>query len=860
MIEQYLAIKKQYPDALLFFHLGDFYELFFDDAETASRILEITLTGRDGGQAGRIPMCGVPCHAADSYIARLIEKGYKVAVCDQVEDPKSAKGVVRREVTRVVTPGTVMDGHMLDDKKNNYLAAICTGEQGFGLCTSDITTGEIAIALFTGEKASSSLYDELHRLSPAELLLPESCRESSLVQVAEELGTAVTILPDEEYGAARAWELIEKYFNSTSDKRFPPHDLMMGAVGALLSYLGRTQKRQLQHLRRFNIYAPGEFMVLDTATRRNLELTKSLRDGTRRGTLLEVLDHTVTAMGGRLLRKWIEQPLLDPGQIDRRLDAVEEFCRNTVLREETRRLLDRVYDIERLGAKVAYGSANARDLLSLKASLEVLPGIKTLLGNTPVDLLKELDERIDPLPGIKDLLANAIVDDPPVSVRDGGLIKPGFDAEVDRLRRISRDAKGWLRDLEAEERERTGIKSLKVGYNRVFGYYLEVTKSNLHLVPEDYQRRQTLVNAERFVTPRLKEYEEAIVGAEEKLVNLEYQLFLDVRSKVLAKLPLFQETAAALAVLDALVSLAQAAVKGGYVRPVVHRDDSITITKGRHPVVEQMLGAGEFVPNDTAIGGDEARLAIITGPNMAGKSTYMRQVALIVLMAQMGSFVPADSAEIGVVDRIFTRIGASDDLAGGQSTFMVEMNECRVIVTEATPQSLVIMDEVGRGTSTYDGMSLARALIEYLHDHIGAKTLFSTHYHELTSLDVLPGVKNYTVAVAEEGEEIIFLRRVEPGKSDRSYGIHVARLAGLPEEIIQRAQEVLTELEQNGGRQCASSRDNLKRRFLQLEMFGSSKEQALLQELKDTDLLGITPLEALNKMYEWQQRLRGSKE
>ncbi|OPY56757.1 MAG: DNA mismatch repair protein MutS [Pelotomaculum sp. PtaU1.Bin035] len=861
MIKQYLEIKEQYPDTVLFFRLGDFYEMFFEDAHLASRELEITLTGRDGGGSERIPMCGVPYHAAEGYIARLIEKGRKVAICEQIEDPSFAKGIVRREVTRVITPGTVMDGFLLEDKNNNYLASVAPGKDGFGLAVSDISTGAFMAASFSGPGARLGLNEELARLKPAEVIIPLSEAGS----FSKELGLAdmpaVSGFREDAYRPDEAGRALEAQFGASflDGQNDDEPDYWIPAAGALLIYLKETQKRELSHLNKLQFYHPGKFMVLDATARRNLELTKAIIDGSRRNTLLHVLDHTVTAMGGRLIKNWIERPLLDRDEIEERLQAVEELVENVFLRRDLQDGLKNIYDLERLAGRISFGTANARDLVALRKSLAHLPGIKSLLEQSDANLLRSTGRAVDVMEDIRALLESAIEDDPPLSLRDGGIIKDGFNPEVDRLRFASRDGKLMLAGLEERERARTGIKSLKVGYNRVFGYYIEVTKSNLHMAPDDYQRRQTLANAERFITPELKEYEDMILGAGERLVQLEYHLFNSIREKLSGMTGRIQGTAEAIARADALFSLGEAAVRGGYTRPVINSEGAITIRDGRHPVLEDVLGPGRFVPNDTVMDDNENRLFLITGPNMAGKSTYMRQVALIVLMAQAGSFVPASFAGICLVDRIFTRIGAADDLSGGQSTFMVEMNECRAIVMNATPKSLILMDEVGRGTSTYDGISIARALAEYIHRRVGSKTLFSTHYHELTDLDNLPGIVNYNVAVKEDGENIIFLRKVVPGKADRSYGIHVAKLAGLPGQIISRSAEILKSLEPviESARQVAAageadgsfSKENREENNVKQE------EHPVLRELRGLDVQRMTPLEAINKLYQLQKSL-----
>ncbi|ACX53005.1 DNA mismatch repair protein MutS [Ammonifex degensii KC4] len=847
MMQQYLEIKKQYPDAILFFHLGDFYEMFFEDAVKAAPILEVALTSRDAGRLGRVPMCGVPCHSASSYIARLVSHGFKVALCEQLEDPSQAKGLVKRGVTRVITPGTFFEGETADKTSHSYVVAVAPGSgKTYGLASAEVGTGEFRVTSFTGAGAQDKLMDELFRLQPAEVVLPEGNEELKHLVRAAVPAAALTFWPQELFrDLARAKAALEGY-----EREGEWETEAVLAAGVLAAYLAETQKRELKHLKKISSYRPEGFMLLDAATRRNLELTRSLADGSRRGTLLEVLDYTLTGMGGRRLRDWIEQPLLDPAAIEERLEAVAYLVEQAVEREEIRARLKKMGDIERLASRLSFGLANARDLLSLKDSLILAGEIKERLSGAE-GLLGRLRDQLENLDDIASLIAEAIAPDPPATLQEGGLIREGYHPEVDRLRAIRRDAHKYLAELEAKEKERTGIKSLKIGYNRVFGYYIEVTKPNLHLVPPDYQRRQTLTQAERFITPELKEYEEMILGAEERLYSLEYELFCQVRDQVQAHLDRILRAARAIGQIDALASLAVAALKGNYVRPRVSSSDIIRIKEGRHPVVERALGPGNFVPNDTWLGGPDKRVAIITGPNMGGKSTYMRQVALIVLMAQIGSFVPAAEAEIGVVDRIFTRVGAADNLYGGQSTFMVEMGECRTILTQATSRSLVVMDEVGRGTSTYDGMSIARAIVEYLVHRIKAKTLFSTHYHELTDLARLPGVFNLTVAVREEAGRVSFLYRVLPGKADKSYGLHVAALAGLPKEVIERAKEILEELERRQEKKLEKPC-----RVVQLDMFSCGVEHPLLAELARLDLDQVTPLQALNLLAEWQERLK----
>lgn len=852
MIRQYLEIKEQYPDAILFFRLGDFYEMFFNDACIASRELEITLTGRDGGTQERVPMCGVPYHAVDGYIARLIGKGYRVAICDQVEDPAEAKGIVRREVTRVITPGTVMEGQLLEDKKNNYLACIAQDEGGYGLAVTDITTGSFMVCSFSGGRASSALWEEIARLTPAEVIVPLSIA-SSLAEELKSQGTyVVSGYRNEAFSQLEAMRTLEMQFGQGAFKNIKTThpELAVSASGALVSFLRDTQKRDLAHINTIQFYQPGKYMLLDITTRRNLELTRSISDNNKKYTLLSILDYTVTSMGGRMLRSWIEQPLLKKEDIEARLDAVEELAKNVLTRQDFKEVLKKIYDLERLAGRISFGTVNARDLIALRKSLAYLPSLKSLMSQSGSALLKEIGNDIDPMGEIRELLDNAIEDDPPLSLRDGGIIKNGYNSEIDRLRSAKREARSMLAGLEERERNRTGIKSLKVGFNRVFGYYIEITKSNLNLVPEEYRRRQTLANAERYITPELKEYEDHILGAEERLMQLEYKLFNRIRDQLLKQIQRIQSTAHAVAGADAIYSLAEASAAGKYVRPKIDNDGRLLIRDGRHPVLEKVLGPGQFVPNDTEMDHEQNRLVLITGPNMAGKSTYMRQVALIVLMAQIGCFVPASKAEISLVDRIFTRIGASDDISGGQSTFMVEMNECRSIVTGATNKSLIILDEVGRGTSTYDGISIARALAEYIHLKIGAKTLFSTHYLELTELDKIPGIVNLNVAVKEQGDSIIFLRKVIKGKADRSYGIHVAKLAGLPAEIISRSAEILKCLEaaQDTSSQIAAADE-------EKAVFCNRIENEVIEEIRHLDILGMTPLEAISKLYQLQKKL-----
>lgn len=864
MFAQYLEIKSQYPDTILLYRLGDFYETFFDDAKVAARELDLVLTGRDGGKAmGRVPMAGLPHHAADGYIARLVAKGYRVAVCEQVEDPRAARGLVRRDVIRVITPGTLVEPRMLEERRNNFLAAVCQGKTGFGLALADLSTGEFAACELSGADSLRALVEELGRLEPAEVLLePGLDQEERLLKPIQLLGAAVTRSEARTFNQNDAYRRLTSHFGVPSLRGFGCEELELAtrAAGAALAYLAETQKTSLGHITGLAVYYPGEYMTLDPATRRNLELTRSIRDGSRKGTLLSVLDRTVTSMGGRRLKGWVERPLLGLQEITDRHAAVEELLQKTLLRADMRGLLKSVHDLERLAGRIAYGSANARDLIALKLSLVELPSIRVLLEESAAPLLVALRDRLDMLDDVRDLMERAIADEPPAALTEGGLIKPGYNRDVDTFRRASTEGKQWIAALEAKERERTGIKSLKVGYNKVFGYYIEVTNANLLHVPDNYLRKQTLSNGERFITPDLKEMESQILGAEEKLTALEYELFADVRSQAASEVSRLQSSARAVAELDALVSLAEVAALYGYVRPRMDNSDLLMIKDGRHPVLERVMTEGSFVPNDTQMESRENRMLLITGPNMGGKSTYMRQAALIVLMAQAGSFVPASEASIGVVDRIFTRVGASDDLATGQSTFMVEMSEVANILHAATQRSLVILDEVGRGTATFDGLSIAWAIAEYIHQQVGAKTLFATHYHELCELEaLLPGVQNYSVAVREKGDDIVFLRKIVRGGADRSYGIQVARLAGLPRSVIERSRAILGTLEQQEGerkqrREVAASRLRLKP-AVQLSFFEASNHP-VVEELLGLNVMALTPIEALNLLHHLQQKAK----
>lgn len=865
MMQQYKKIKAQNPDSILFFRLGDFYEMFYEDAVLASKVLEITLTSRDGEQ--RIPMCGVPYHAVDSYIAKMITKGYKVALCDQIGDPKASKGIVKREVTRVITPGTLVEGQLLEEKTNNYIAAVLLGKGQAGLAYADISTGEFMISEIQDDSFLTVLISELERLQVSELLLPNSLQAEApvLEEMQKRLSTAISYYHDDAFTREQATHYLQQQFDQTvlDSLTLPVDSSCLGAAGALVQFLFETQKRSLNHLSDIKHYTVYQYMALDYSARRNLELTKTIINGSKKGSLLWVLDYTTTAMGGRLLKKWIEQPLLDIARINARLDGVAELKESLFLREDLRNLLKQVYDLERLTAKVAYGSANARDLLALKNSLINLPLLKDYLANGQTALLHEIASQIDPMSELVELLDKAIADDPPVSLKDGGLIKGQYNDEVDKLREASTNGRNWLAELESKERERTGIRTLKIRFNKVFGYFIEVTKSYLHMVPEEYQRRQTLANAERFITPELKRYEEMILGAQDKLIELEYHLFDEIREQVAAVIPLIQKNAQAVAQIDVLVSLAEVAVKHNYVRPQVNDSGLLQIIEGRHPVVELMLDTSFFVPNDALLDTDKHFIALITGPNMGGKSTYQRQVGLITLMAQMGSFVPAQQAEIGIVDRIFARVGASDDLASGHSTFMVEMQECNNALRLASKRSLVIIDELGRGTSNLEGMAIAQAVIEHLHNVIGCRTLFSTHYHELAELEnSLHGLINYAAAVEEKGDNVVFLHRVISGKASKSYGIHCARLAGLPTVVIERANQLGNDYEKyvkatedvvGGNCQDMTSLPEEN----QMQLFTSDNEsQLILEEILNVDLLNTTPFESLKVLFDLQAKIK----
>ena len=857
MMQQYLKIKEEHKDAILFFRLGDFYEMFNEDALLASQELDLTLTSRDRSrpEEERTPMCGVPYHSCDGYIARLIAKGYKVAICEQMEDPAAAKGIVKRDIIRVVTPGTV-DASMLEGSQANYICGIYIDEDAAGLCFCDITTGKTHATSFTGRSRVDHVMNELGRFSPSEALLnPGAWEQTALTELLKEKFNCRAELGGKgRFQLDAAARLVEKQYGREAAGQLPNPASVM-ALGGLLGYLYETQKTDLSHISELEYYEQGRFMELDLNTRRNLELPATMRGKEKRGSLLWVLDKTKTAMGGRLLRSWLERPLLNVTAINRRLNAVEALVKDSVGREELIFALQGIGDMERLIGRVVYGSAGGRDMASLRGAMEKLPNLKEKLVPFTTGRLGELGRGLDPLEDIFQLLCRAIVDEPPFSVREGGFIREGYHEEVDRLREILSGGKGVIAEVEAREKEKTGIKSLKVGYNKVFGYYIEVSKSYYDLVPDTYIRKQTLANCERFITQELKDLEHTILTANDRVVALEYDLFSKLRQQVGGEMARIQEAAGIVAELDALCSFAAAAAKNDYCCPVIDESGVIEIHDGRHPVVERVLKNSLFVPNDTYMGEKENRVAIITGPNMAGKSTYMRQVALITLMAQIGSFVPARAARIGIVDRIFTRIGASDDLSAGQSTFMVEMTEVSDILRYATSRSLLILDEIGRGTSTFDGMSIAQAVLEHCADgrKLGAKTLFATHYHELTELEnKLPGVKNYNIAIKSRGDDIVFLRKIIPGGADRSYGIEVAKLAGLPEAVVKKARGILKELESQSGK-AAPLLAAPKEEQVSMAAIG---EAEVIDRLRRTQPDTLTPIEAMGLLYELKQKLQ----
>lgn len=872
MMVHYCQTKCAYKDSILFYRLGDFYEMFFEDAKTVSRELELTLTGKDCGLSERAPMCGIPYHAAETYINRLIDKGYKVAICEQVEDPKTAKGIVKREVTRVVTPGTNLNMQELDEGKNNYLMAIvCVGDH-FGVSTADITTGDCYVTEIDEER---KLWDEINKFLPAEII----CNDAFLVSgvdvddLRNRLHISVFALESWYFGDDLCKQTLLEHFKISSLEGLGLADYDSGviAAGSLFRYLLDTQKNTMEHMNKIIPYTTDRYMVIDSSSRRNLELVETLREKQKRGSLLWVLDKTKTAMGARMLRSFVEQPLIDADAINERLDAVTELNMQAMLREEIREYLNPVYDLERLVSRISYRSANPRDLLAFKMSLEMIPHIKNLLANFTSPLLVRINEQMDGLEDLYTLLEASITEDPPLAVKEGGIIREGYNEQVDTYRNSKTQGKSWLAQLEAEEKEKTGIRNLKIKYNKVFGYYLEVTNSFKNLVPEYYTRKQTLTNAERYITPKLKELEDMILGAEDRLFALEYDLFCQVREELAAQIPRIQETAKAIAQLDVYASLSVVAQRNNYVRPTVNTKGVIDIKNGRHPVVEKMINNDMFIANDTYLDNGSKRVSVITGPNMAGKSTYMRQTALIVLMAQIGSFVPAEKAKIGVVDRIFTRVGASDDLASGQSTFMVEMTEVANILRNATAKSLLILDEIGRGTSTFDGLSIAWAVIEHISNTklLGAKTLFATHYHELTELEgKIPGVNNYCIAVKERGDDIVFLRKIVKGGADKSYGIQVAKLAGVPDSVLDRAKELVDELVHTDitstFKDLAENSRKTKPKAVhydevdleQISLFDTVQDQDIIEELKNLDITMLTPMDAMNTLYRLQNKLK----
>jgi DNA mismatch repair protein MutS len=871
MMQHYLKTHEEYKDCILFYRLGDFYEMFFDDAKVVSKELELTLTGKSCGAEERAPMCGIPYHAAETYLTRLVKKGYKVAICEQVEDPKLAKGMVKREVTRVVTPGTTLNAQALDETKNNYIMCIAYIGDHYGISSADITTGDYYVTEVDSER---KLLDEVNKYQPTEIICNEAFYISGIDidDMKNRMGIVIYSLDAWYFSDETAQMTLKDHFKvrDLEGLGLADYDSGVVAAGALLKYLYETQKTTLSNLVAIHPYTTGKFMIIDSSTRRNLELVETLREKQKRGSLLWVLDKTRTAMGARTLRSFVEQPLIERTEIEERYDAIDEFNTNAITREEIREYLNPVYDLERLITRVTYQTANPRDLIAFRNSIHMLPPIKTLMSDFQSPLLKRLYEQLDTLDELYELIEHSITEEPPLTLHDGGILKEGYNEEVDRLRKAKTDGKSWLADLEAKEREKTGIKNLKIKYNKVFGYYLEVTNSFKDMVPDYFTRKQTLANAERFITPELKELEDVILGAEDKLIVLEYELFREVRQKVADEVVRIQKTAKAVAQIDVFASLATVAEQNNYCRPKLNEKGLIDIKDGRHPVVERMIQNEMFVANDTYLDNGSNRVSIITGPNMAGKSTYMRQSALIVLMAQIGSFVPAKSAKIGIVDRIFTRVGASDDLASGQSTFMVEMSEVANILRNATSNSLLILDEIGRGTSTFDGLSIAWAVVEHISNPrlLGAKTLFATHYHELTELEgKLNSVNNYCIAVKEKGDDIVFLRKIVKGGADKSYGIQVAKLAGVPDNVIERAKEIveelsnndITEIVQNISAEGSSKRSKPKLDEVDLEqisLLDTMDNDTILNELKELDLGQMTPIEAMNKLYELQNKVK----
>lgn len=863
MMVQYFQIKAQYEDAILFFRLGDFYEMFFEDAKIASQELDLVLTGRDCGQEERAPMCGVPFHSADSYIAKLVSRGYKVAICEQMEDPATVKGLVKRDVIRIITPGTVIESNMLDDGSNNYLCAVFTGDKDTGVCFADVSTGEFHITVLDGDDVENKLVNQLSTYAPRELIVNSKTLDFKQIErFAKKLSASVEVLDDDKFDFENATSLIIETLKKEeiSSLGIGHSKSAVSALGAVIGYLRETQKKnEIETPSEIDFYDEEQYMSLDISARRNLELTKSMMTGDKKHSLLWVIDKTKTAMGKRMIKSWLERPLMSIPKIVKRQNAVGELADNPKMRDSVRECLVGINDIERLMTRIVYGTANAKELKSLQYTIEKLPLVKNALSEASSALLKDIFAGIDLLEDVKSLIDKAIVDEPPFSVREGGLIKSGYNSEIDELKSIMTDGAGVIASIESEQRELTGIPKLKVGYNRVFGYYIEVSNSYKDMVPDTYVRKQTLTNCERYITQELKELEGRIIGAKDRSVALEYEVFSGVRNTVAQEVERLQQTAKKLASLDVLASLAEVAVSNNYVCPVISNDGKIEIKDGRHPVVEALLEDAPFVPNDTVLDRDDNRCAIITGPNMAGKSTYMRQIALITLLAQIGSFVPAKSAKIGIVDAIFTRVGASDDLATGQSTFMVEMNEVAAILKNATPASLIILDEIGRGTSTFDGMSIARAVLEFVckKKTLGAKTLFATHYHELTAMEgLIDGVKNYSIAVKKRGDDITFLRRIVVGGADQSFGIEVAKLAGVPDSVVKRAKVILRELEANAVKIEFKADDSVieeDENDIQYN-FTANGRQEIFEILKALDVNTITPIEAMQTLYDLKKK------
>lgn len=863
MMVQYFQIKAQYEDAILFFRLGDFYEMFFEDAKIASQELDLVLTGRDCGQEERAPMCGVPFHSADSYIAKLVSRGYKVAICEQMEDPATVKGLVKRDVIRIITPGTVIESNMLDDGSNNYLCAVFTGDKDTGVCFADVSTGEFHITVLDGDDMENKLVNQLSTYAPRELIVNSKTLDFKQIErFAKKLSASVEVLDDDKFDFENATSLIIETLKKEeiSSLGIGHSKSAVSALGAVIGYLRETQKKnEIETPSEIDFYDEEQYMSLDISARRNLELTKSMMTGDKKHSLLWVIDKTKTAMGKRMIKSWLERPLMSIPKIVKRQNAVGELADNPKMRDSVRECLVGINDIERLMTRIVYGTANAKELKSLQYTIEKLPLVKNALSEASSALLKDIFAGIDLLEDVKSLIDKAIVDEPPFSVREGGLIKSGYNSEIDELKSIMTDGAGVIASIESEQRELTGIPKLKVGYNRVFGYYIEVSNSYKDMVPDTYVRKQTLTNCERYITQELKELEGRIIGAKDRSVALEYEVFSGVRNTVAQEVERLQQTAKKLASLDVLASLAEVAVSNNYVCPVISNDGKIEIKDGRHPVVEALLEDAPFVPNDTVLDRDDNRCAIITGPNMAGKSTYMRQIALITLLAQIGSFVPAKSAKIGIVDAIFTRVGASDDLATGQSTFMVEMNEVAAILKNATPASLIILDEIGRGTSTFDGMSIARAVLEFVckKKTLGAKTLFATHYHELTAMEgLIDGVKNYSIAVKKRGDDITFLRRIVVGGADQSFGIEVAKLAGVPDSVVKRAKVILRELEANAVKIEFKADDSVieeDENDIQYN-FTANGRQEIFEILKALDVNTITPIEAMQTLYDLKKK------